>query len=64
MTVRPTFVGKDEDGDEVSVWPSLPGSEKPVIQIDSGSMTIAVEFNKEDAPKLAAAILAAADQSH
>lgn len=64
MTTRPTFVGKDEDGDELSVWPSLPGSEKPVIQIDAGQLTVAVEFNKEDAPALAAAILAAAAQSH
>lgn len=63
MTVRPTFVSSDEDGDEISVWPALPGTDKPVIQIDSGSLTIAAEFNKEDAPALAAAILAAAARS-
>jgi len=63
MTIRPTFTSADEDGDELSVWPALPGTEKPIIQIDSGSMTVAVEFNVEDAAKLAGAILAAADRS-
>lgn len=64
MTTRPTIVVHDEDGDDLSVWPAIPGAtNKPAIQIDHGKQHIAVEFTKSEAPALAAAILKAAEQS-
>ena len=61
--IKPTIVLKDKDGDELSVWPPIPGAaDLPVVQIDSGDTHVAFEFTKAEAPRLAAAILAAADK--
>lgn len=61
--VKPTVVLKDKDGDELSVWPPLPGAtDLPVVQIDHEDIHVAFEYTKAEASRLAAAILAAADE--
>lgn len=65
--VKPSIVYKSkapEGTDVLAVWPVLPGTENPAIQIDHGKKTHAVvEFRVEDAPRIAAAILQAAAES-
>jgi hypothetical protein len=62
--IRPTLVLPSVDGSaELSVWPPIPGGNKtPVVQIDvaGDNTSVAVEYTKEQAVRLATAILAAA----
>ena len=67
MTVKNTitYPSVANPKDVLTAWPAIPGvSEHPVVQIDHGSRSHAVvEFRKEDAPAIAAAILKAAEES-
>lgn len=65
MSTKPTFVATDPNGNELSIWPPIPGAEEaPVIQIDNVEMglSLAAEFTPEQASAIAAAVLAAADR--
>ncbi|GAA2199882.1 hypothetical protein [Sinomonas flava] len=63
--VVPTLAYSDSRGmgEKLVVWPSILHDDDPCIQIDPDhecEMSRAIHFRREDAPKLAAAILAAA----
>ncbi|AMM31925.1 hypothetical protein SA2016_1244 [Sinomonas atrocyanea] len=65
--VVPTIVYKDSEemGDVLAVWPAILPGDDPLLQIDPDHACMCetsrtIHFRREDAPKLAAAILAAA----
>ncbi|MGY3566156.1 hypothetical protein [Sinomonas sp. RB5] len=64
--VVPTIVYKDSEemGDVLAVWPAILPGDDPLLQIDPDHACMcetsrAIHFRREDAPQLAAAILAA-----